>query len=405
MTSYLEFFKNSLDDLKNDGRYRIFVDLKRHAGQAPYALWDDGEKVHRIIIWCTNDYLNMSHHPEIIEKSKRAIEKYGVGSGGTRNISGSCHAHVELEKLIATLHEKEAGLIFNSGYAANETTLATLGQHLPDCVILSDEKNHASMIQGIRLARCEKRIFKHNNLNDLEDHLKSMPLNRAKIIAFVSVYSMDGDMAPIEKICDLAEKYNALTFLDEVHAVGLYGKKGEGIAGMIGQNHRIDIMQGNFAKAYGVVGGYIAGKRDTVDFIRSHAPGFIFTTSLPPAVAVAAHASVSLLMRDQTLRDKHQENIRYLKERLAKTSVHYIDNHSHIVPVIIGNAKACRTFSHTLLKEYGMYAQPINYPTVPMGQERLRIIVTPQHTKEMIDQLIHALDSMWQQMTQEKKAA
>src|SRR3989338_6556364 len=327
---YYTYFKNSLDDLKNDGRYRVFADLERLVGEAPYARWNHEGTSHRVSVWCSNDYLGMSHHPDVIDAMLQSTQKYGVGSGGTRNISGTCHSHVLLEQAVASLHEKEAGLVFNSGYSANETALSTLGQSLPGCVILSDEKNHASMIQGIKLSGCEKRVFKHNDLNDLEKHLKSIPIDTPKVIAFISVYSMDGDIAPIKEICDLADKYNALTYLDEVHAVGIYGPGGAGVAVRDDQHYRLDVIQANFAKAYGVIGGYITGSKVLVDFIRSHGAGFIFTTSLPPSVTRAILASINVLKEDSSRRETLFKRVNYLKERLRYRNIPFEIGRAHV---------------------------------------------------------------------------
>jgi 5-aminolevulinate synthase len=392
---YYTYFKKSLDGLKNEGRYRVFADLERLVGKAPYAKWHHDGTFHQVSVWCSNDYLGMSHHPAVIESMIEATKTYGAGSGGTRNISGTCHSHVLLEQAVASLHGKEAGLVFTSGYSANETALSTLGQCLKGCVILSDEKNHASMIQGIKLSGCEKRVFKHNDIEDLEHHLKSLPLETPKIIAFISVYSMDGDIAPIKEICDLADKYNALTYLDEVHAVGIYGPGGAGVAVRDNQHHRLDIIQANFAKAYGVIGGYITGSKDIVDFIRSHGAGFIFTTSLPPSVARAITASLNILRDDNSLRETLFKRVQYLKERLRYRQIPFVDNPSHIVPVVIGDAHLCKLLCHRLLHEHHMYVQPINYPTVPKGQERMRLTVTPFHSPSMIQDFVESLDSLW----------
>ncbi|MBI1954061.1 MAG: 5-aminolevulinate synthase [Proteobacteria bacterium] len=392
---YYQFFEQSIKNLKTEGRYRIFVDLERLVGEAPYALWRHEQGSQKVVIWCSNDYLGMSHHPEVIASMKEAAHKFGAGSGGTRNISGTCHGHVLLEQAVADLHQKESGLIFTSGYSANETAIATLGENLPNCVLFSDEKNHASIIQGIRLSRAEKCIFKHNDLYDLEEKLSRFDKNRPKLIIFISVYSMDGDIAPIKEICDLAEKYNALTYIDEVHAVGIYGPQGAGVAVQQQQHHRIDIIQANFAKAYGTIGGYITGSKSLVDYIRSYASGFIFTTSLPPGVTYATLTSLEVLKKEENRRKLLWQRVDYLKKRFQKSSVPIISNNSHIVPVVVGDAFLCKEVCRLLLYEYNIYAQPINYPTVPRGQERLRLTVTPYHTREMIDQLVQALEEVW----------
>lgn len=395
MIDYKALLKEKLQPLKAEHRYRVFKNLERLAGEAPYALWHKEGKIKKVIVWCSNDYLGMSHHPEVIEAFSKAAHKYGAGSGGTRNISGTNYNHVTLEQTVADLHQKEAGLVFVSGYAANEAALCALGEGLENCAILSDEKIHASMIQGIRHSRAERHVFRHNDLEDLKQKLASFDLNRPKIIAFVSVYSMDGDIAPIKEICDLAKQYNAFTYLDEVHAVGIYGAQGEGVAGALGLQHQVDMIQGNFAKAYGVVGGYITGAADVVDYIRSYASGFIFTTSLPPAVAAAAQKSIEILKEDDSYRQRLWENVEFLKTRLSNSTVHFKNSSSHIVPVIVGDAYLCRVLAQNLLEKYGIYVQPINYPTVPKGQERLRLTVTPAHTPQMIEDLVLALEAEW----------
>jgi 5-aminolevulinate synthase len=393
--TYDQIFSQHLQTLKTEGRYRIFADLERLAGEAPYALWHSPTGIKKVVVWCSNDYLGMSHHPEVINAMVEAAQKYGAGSGGTRNISGTAHPHVMLEQEIATLHGKEKGLIFTSGYNANEASISALAQALPDCVVLSDEKNHASIIQGIRASRCECRIFQHNDLDDLRTNLASLDPARPKIIVFISVYSMDGDIAPIEAICDLADEFNALTYLDEVHAVGLYGPQGAGVAAQLGIQHRIDILQANFAKAYGVIGGYIAGSTPLVDYVRSAASGFIFTTSLPPAVAAAIHKSICILREDSHLRHQLWDRVGMLKQLLLKSGLPYTLTESHIVPVVVGDALRCRQACDILAQEFGIYVQPINFPTVPRGQERLRLTVTPFHTPEMIQQLVGALVNVW----------
>ncbi|MBM3632990.1 MAG: 5-aminolevulinate synthase [Alphaproteobacteria bacterium] len=396
--SYDHIFTSYLQSLKTEGRYRIFADLERLVGDAPYALWHSPSGKKKLIVWCSNDYLGMSQHPEVIQAMVEATQLYGAGSGGTRNISGTAYSHVNLEKEVADLHGKEKGLIFTSGYIANEATISSLAQALQNCVVLSDEKNHASIIQGIRAGGCERRVFRHNNLADLRANLSSLDPKRPKIIAFISVYSMDGDIAPIEAICDLAEEFNAITYLDEVHAVGLYGPQGAGVAAELGLQHRIDIIQANFAKAYGVIGGYITGSLPLVDYVRSAASGFIFTTSLPPAVVAAIHRSISILRQDTTLRDQLWHRVNLLKERLKKSSIPYHSANSHIVPVVVGNAPQCQDVCDILRDEYGIYVQPINYPTVPRGQERLRLTVTPSHTPEMINELGDALEDIWNRL-------
>ena len=392
---YDNFFEQELNVLKSEGRYRVFADLERHAHNSPVATWHSANGPKPVVVWCSNDYLGMSHHPSVIEAAVQATKAYGAGSGGTRNISGTAHLHVELERTIADLHEKEAGLVFTSGYVANEAALCTLAKGLPNCVAFCDEKIHASMIQGISHSRVPKHVFSHNNLDELRQQLEQYDKEQPKLIAFVSLYSMEGDFAPIEVICDLAKEYNALTYLDEVHAVGIYGKGGAGLANALNQHHRIDVIQGNFAKAYGVIGGYITGSKSLVDYVRSLASGFIFTTSRPPMVASAATTSIKVLQEADELREKLWANVNLLKSLLAKTQVNYHNTPSHIVPVVIGDAKACKDFTDALLHDFGIYVQPINYPTVPRGEERLRLTVTPFHTKEMIHDLVNALSCLW----------
>jgi 5-aminolevulinate synthase len=392
---YDNFFEQELNVLKSEGRYRVFADLERHAHNSPVATWHSANGPKPVVVWCSNDYLGMSHHPSVIEAAVQATKAYGAGSGRTRNISGTAHLHVELERTIADLHEKEAGLVFTSGYVANEAALCTLAKGLPNCVAFCDEKIHASMIHGISHSRVPKHVFSHNNLDELRKQLEQYDKKQPKLIAFVSVYSMEGDFAPIEVICDLAKEYNALTYLDEVHAVGIYGKGGAGLANALNQQHRIDVIQGNFAKAYGVIGGYITGSKSLVDYVRSLASGFIFTTSLPPMVASAATTSIKILQEADDLREKLWDNVNLLKSLLAKTQVNYHNTPSHIVPVVIGDAKACKDFTDALLHDFGIYVQPINYPTVPRGEERLRLTVTPFHTKEMIHDMVNALSCLW----------
>lgn len=402
---YAAFFEEGLDTIKAKGHYRTFVTLERLCGKAPYARWhrDDGS-TRDVIVFCSNDYLGMSQHPEVLSAFHKAADHYGVGAGGTRNISGTSKAHVELEHTIASLHQKERALLFSSGYTANKASLHILGSHIPDCVIFSDAKNHASIIHGIRNSRTHKHVFRHNDMVDLEAQLKNYPRNRAKIIAAVSVYSMDGDFAPLHALLELSKKYNALLFLDEVHAMGLYGPGGAGIAALQGLSDHVDILQGNFAKGYGVVGGYVASTNSIVDFIRSFAPGFIFTTSIPPAVAEACTASVKFLMNDNSLRRQLFYNVNLLKDALFKTSIDVIPNESHIVPIRVGDAHRCKKMSDALLQRYGFYVQPINYPTVPIGEERLRITVSPQHTEQHIMDFVDALHTLWKEFQCEKAA-
>jgi 5-aminolevulinate synthase len=392
---YGRHFKAALDQIRSEGRYRVFADLRRRRGSFPLADRYAGSAVSEITVWCSNDYLGMGQHPAVIGAMHEALEKVGAGSGGTRNISGTTHYHVELEGELADLHGKESALLFTSAFVANEAALSTLAKLLPGCVIFSDEKNHASMIAGIRHGQCEKRIFRHNDLADLEAKLKAFPKGTPKIIAFESVYSMDGHIGPIGAICDLAEKYNALTYLDEVHAVGMYGPRGGGIAERDGVMHRIDIINGTLAKGYGVMGGYIAGTRDLCDAVRSFAPGFIFTTSLAPVLAAGALASIRHLKTSTVERERHQERAATLKKRLKAARLPVIEGQSHIVPILVGDPVHCKAVTDTLLERYGIYAQPINYPTVPRGTERIRLTPTPHHTDAQMDALMTALTELW----------
>ena len=403
MTDYKKIFRESLDELKNDGNYRIFADLEKIAGNFPQALNYKDNSVSEVTVWCSNDYLGMSQNGIVIESMIEAVKKVGAGSGGTRNISGTNHYHVLLERELCYLHQKEAALLFNSGYLANQATLSTLGKKLPDCVFFSDEKNHASMIQGMRNSGAKKIIYEHNNINDLENKLK-INKSKSKVIVFESVYSMDGNFSPIKEICDLAEKYNALTFLDEVHAVGIYGKRGAGVAEERGVMERIDVIQGTLAKAFGVIGGYITGNRDLIDFIRSFASGFIFTTSLPPCIAAGAYSSIRHLKFSDKERKKMFFIVNKLKSFLKKNEIPFLDNGSHIVPVIIGDAKLCKKASNILLDNYKIYVQPINHPTVPKGTERLRITASPNHTERMVKDLANALKNVFLELKISKAA-
>ena len=403
MTDYKKIFRESLDKLKNDGNYRIFADLEKIAGNFPQALNYKDNSVSEVTVWCSNDYLGMSQNDIVIESMIEAVKKVGAGSGGTRNISGTNHYHVLLERELCYLHQKEAALLFNSGYLANQATLSTLGKKLPDCVFFSDEKNHASMIQGMRNSGAKKIIFEHNNINDLENKLK-INKSKSKVIVFESVYSMDGNFSPIKEICDLAEKYNALTFLDEVHAVGIYGKRGAGVAEERGVMERIDVIQGTLAKAFGVIGGYITGNRDLIDFIRSFASGFIFTTSLPPCIAAGAYSSIRHLKFSDKERKKMFFIVNKLKSFLKKNEIPFLDNGSHIVPVIIGDPKLCKKASNILLDNYKIYVQPINHPTVPKGTERLRITASPNHTERMVKDLANALKNVFLELKISKAA-
>ena len=386
---YNAAFDAALDQIRAEGRYRVFADLERKVGNFPRAY------SHRcgaeVIVWCANDYLGMGQHPAVLNAMRATIDAMGAGAGGTRNISGTHHRIVELEQTLATLHQKEAALVFTSGYVANEASLSILGAMLPGCVIFSDAQNHASMIHGIRQSGAEKKIFRHNDVEHLARLLAATDIKRPKIIAFESVYSMDGDIGPIKEICQLARQYNAFTYLDEVHAVGMYGPHGAGIAEREGLMDQVDVIQGTLAKAYGVIGGYIAAKANVVDMIRSYAPGFIFTTSLPPAIAAGANASIRHLMQSNAERAAHQANARQLKTMLGDAGIPVMANRTHIVPVMVGDPVLCKRISDILLEEYRMYVQPINYPTVHKGTERLRITPTPFHTEAMMQELTAAL--------------
>ncbi|MEP3244531.1 MAG: 5-aminolevulinate synthase [Sneathiella sp.] len=393
--NYGKVFEQAIQDLKEEARYRVFTELGRHAGEFPRATryTENGEQ--DITIWCSNDYLGMGQHPKVLSAMKDAVDRYGAGAGGTRNISGNTHMICELEKELADLHGKESALVFTSGFVSNDATISTLGKLMPGAVILSDELNHASMIDGVRHAGCEKVIFKHNDVADLEAKLQQIDPNRPKIIAFESVYSMDGDISPMEKICDLADKYNAMTYLDEVHAVGLYGPRGGGIAEREGLMDRIDIMEGTMGKAFGVVGGFITSTTNIVDAIRSYASGFIFTTTLPPVIAAGAVASVKHLKQSQVERDQHQERAATLKRLLAEAGLPVMQTPTHIVPLMVYDAALCKQASDMLLEDYGIYIQPINFPTVPRGEERLRITPSPLHTDPMMGSLVTALKEVW----------
>jgi 5-aminolevulinate synthase len=392
---YETYFRTHLAALHREGRYRIFAELKRRSGAYPAAEQFTAAGVRDVTVWCSNDYLGMSQHPVVTAAMHEAIDAVGAGSGGTRNISGTTHYHVELEAELADLHGKEAALLFTSAYIANDATLSTLPKLIPGLVIFSDEKNHASMIEGIRRGQAEKHIFRHNDVGHLEELLKKYPLGTPKLIVLESVYSMDGHIAPIAAIADLAQKYNALTYLDEVHAVGLYGARGGGIAERDGVMSRVDIINGTLAKGFGVMGGYIAASRACCDAIRSYAPGFIFTTSLAPAIVAGALASIRHLKVSTVERDHLQERVRTLKQRLAEAKLPVMDNPSHIVPVMVGDPVHCKAVTDMLLEGYGIYVQPINYPTVPRGTERMRLTPSPVHTDAQMDYLLGALEALW----------
>ena len=394
---YEEFFAQELDVLKQDGRYRVFADLERRVGKFPSATRHDGGKTHDVTVWCSNDYLGMGQHPKVLAAMHEALDSCGAGAGGTRNISGTNHQHVLLERELADLHGKEAALLFTSGYVSNWAALGTLASRLPDCVVLSDASNHASMIEGIRHSRAECQIFKHNDPEDLDRKLAAIAPGRSKLVAFESVYSMDGDIAPIKEICDVADKHGAMTYIDEVHAVGLYGPRGGGVAEREGLMDRITVIEGTLAKAYGVLGGYIAGSANMCDFVRSFSSGFIFTTALPPSVAAGAAASVRHLKESQVERLAQQERVAKVRRRLEAIGIPMIDNPSHIIPVMVGNPHKCKMISDWLLDNHGIYVQPINYPTVPKGTERLRLTPSPFHSDADIDRLVNALSEIWSQ--------
>jgi len=393
---YQGFFKTALDDLRTAGNYRVFADLERHCGSFPRAT-RHGAEISDVTIWCSNDYLGMGQHPSVLAAMHEALDRCGAGAGGTRNISGTTHDHVLLEAELADLHGKEAALLFTSGYVSNWAALGTLAGRIPDCIVLSDALNHASMIEGIRYSGAERMIWKHNDLADLEAKLAALPLDRPKLIAFESVYSMDGDIAPIKEICDLADKYNAMTYLDEVHGVGLYGPRGGGVAEREGLMHRLTVIEGTLGKAFGVVGGYIAASTELCDFIRSFASGFIFTTALPPAVAAGAAASIRHLKNSTIERAQQQANVAQVRQRLDEIGIPHVENPSHIIPVMVGDPHKCKFISDKLLQDFGIYIQPINYPTVPKGTERLRITPSPVHSAEDIERLIGALGDLWAQ--------
>ncbi len=394
---YNKHFQDCVDTVKSEGRYRIFATMERIVGRFPYARYynEDGTSK-EVAIWCSNDYLGMGQHPKVLAAAKEAIDSCGAGAGGTRNISGTMIYHVQLEESLADLHNKEAGLVFSSGYVANEGALSTLGKLLPECAIFSDELNHASMIHGIKGSKQDKFVYRHNDLEHLEELLKSVDSKRPKIIAFESVYSMEGDIAPIKEIVELAEKYNAMTYLDEVHGVGLYGPRGGGVAEERGLMDRIDIIEGTFGKAYGSMGGFITGQKSVIDAIRCYASGFIFTTSLPPAVLAAARAAVEHLKVSDIERLKQRKNVALFKDMLEKADLPFMRGESHIVPLIVGEPTCCKEVSDILLNDYNIYVQPINYPTVPKGTERLRLTATAAHSEEDVKFMAHTLQDLWE---------
>ncbi|WP_024276791.1 5-aminolevulinate synthase [Xanthobacter sp. 126] len=394
---YDTFFADAIDALRKERRYRTFAEIERDASHFPRAVWHSPGGPRDIVVWCSNDYLGMGSHPDVVAAMCDAAKARGAGAGGTRNISGNSHEIVMLERELADLHGKESGLVFTSGYISNATGISTIVKLIPDCVVISDELNHNSMIEGVRHGGRQKAIFRHNDLDHLEELLKAAG-DRPKLVVFESVYSMDGDIAPIGAICDLAERYGAMTYLDEVHAVGMYGGRGGGVAERDGVMHRVDVIEGTLGKAFGVVGGYITGKRLVIDAVRSYAPGFIFTTALPPAIAAAATASVRHLKTSQAERTGQRTQVAKVKAALAAAGLPQMETPTHIVPVMVGDAKACKMASDLLLAEYGIYIQPINYPTVPRGAERLRITPTPFHDDALIAHLATALSDVWERL-------
>ncbi len=394
---YDGFFEQELEGVREEGRYRVFTDIKRHRGSFPQATRFVGEETQAVTVWCSNDYLGMGQHPVVLEAMHDALDECGAGAGGTRNISGTNHHHVLLERELADLHHKEAALLFTSGYVSNWAAIGTLAARIPGCGIFSDALNHASMIEGIRYSKADRRIWRHNDPEDLDRRLSEFDPGRPKLVAFESVYSMDGDIAPISEILDVCEKHGAMSYLDEVHAVGLYGPRGGGIAEREGLMNRITVIEGTLGKAYGVMGGYIAASANLCDFVRSFASGFIFTTALPPALAAGAAASIRHLKTSELERARHKDRVAKVRRRLDAIGIPHLDNPSHIIPVMVGDAHKCKRISDWLMDNHGIYVQPINYPTVPVGTERLRITPSPVHGDGDIDKLILALSEIWSQ--------
>ena len=396
--NYEGFFASELEHVREEGRYRVFTDIKRHRGKFPHATrFLDGDETQAVTVWCSNDYLGMGQHPAVLEAMHESLDECGAGAGGTRNISGTNHYHVELEAELADLHGKESALLFTSGYVSNWAGIGTLANKIPGCVVFSDALNHASMIEGVRHSRAPYKIWKHNDPEDLDRLLSEYGPEVPKLVVFESVYSMDGDIAPIAQILDVCEKHGALSYIDEVHAVGLYGPRGGGVAEREGLMDRIDVIEGTLGKAFGVMGGYIAASRNLVDFVRSFASGFIFSTALPPAVAAGAAASIRHLKVSDEERKKQQERVAQVRRKLDIMGIPHLANPSHIIPVMVGDAKKCKMISDWLMDNHGIYVQPINYPTVPVGTERLRLTPSPVHSDGDIDRLINALSEIWSQ--------
>jgi 5-aminolevulinate synthase len=396
--NYQAFFADALARLHDERRYRVFADLERIAGRFPRALWHSPDGPRDVVVWCSNDYLGMGQHPKVIGAMVETATRMGTGAGGTRNIAGTNHPLVELERELADLHGKEAALVFTSGYVSNETGISTMVKLMPNCLILSDAWNHNSMIEGVRQSGADKQIFRHNDVDHLEELLKAADPARPKLIVFETLYSMDGDVAPVGRICDLAERYGAMTYADEVHAVGMYGPRGGGQAELQGAMHRVDVLEGTLAKAFGCLGGYIAANTTLIDAVRSYSPGFIFTTALPPPICAAAAAAIRHLKASSFERQRHQDRAGRVKAVLAAAGVPVMPNETHIVPVFVGNPEKCKQASDLLLSEHGIYIQPINYPTVPKGTERLRITPTPYHDDALIDLLAEALVDVWDRL-------
>ena len=396
--NYHGYFADALARLRGERRYRVFADLERHAGRFPRATWHSPHGARNVVIWCSNDYLGMGPHPKVVGAMVETATRMGTGAGGTRNIAGNNHPLVELERELADLHGKEAALVFTSGYVSNETGIATIARLMPNCLILSDAWNHNSMIEGVRQAHCEKHIFRHNDMAHLEESLAAADPLRPKLIVFESLYSMDGDIAPVQQICDLAARYSAMTYIDEVHAVGMYGPRGGGIAEREKVMDRIDVIEGTLAKAFGCLGGYIAGSNTLIDAVRSYAPGFIFTTALPPSVCAAATAAIRHLKGSSWERERHQDRAARTRAVLAAAALPVMTSATHIVPIFVGDPELCKQASDLLLADHGVYIQPINYPTVPKGTERLRITPSPYHDDSLIDALAEALVDVWQRL-------